>query len=159
MAHGISQEALDEIGLEPEQVNVLKKCFDGFCVDGAIHVDTIGTILSMMGLRVKPSALKEIVKEIDADGSGYLEFEEFCQLSAKFLIEEDEEGMKRELKEAFRIYDKAGNGFHLINNEKKADGDDAWDFTNEQVIRLFKATDIDKSGTVDFDEFMEMMTG
>ena len=24
---------------------VLKKCFDGFCVDGAIHVDTIGTIL------------------------------------------------------------------------------------------------------------------
>ena len=50
--------------------SVLKKCFDGFCVDGAIHVDTIGTILSMMGLRVKPSALKEIVKEIDADGSG-----------------------------------------------------------------------------------------
>ena len=38
----------------------------------------------------------------------FLEFEEFCQLSAKFLIEEDEEGMKRELKEAFRIYDKAG---------------------------------------------------
>ena len=37
-----------------------------------------------------------------------LEFEEFCQLSAKFLIEEDEEGMKKELKEAFRIYDKAG---------------------------------------------------
>ena len=44
----------------------------------------------------------------------YLEFEEFCQLSAKFLIEEDEEGMKRELKEAFRIYDKAGTCF-LIN--------------------------------------------
>ena len=40
-----------------------------------------------------------------------LEFEEFCQLSAKFLIEEDEEGMKRELKEAFRIYDKAGTNF------------------------------------------------
>ena len=49
---------------------VLKKCFDGFCVDGAIHVDTIGTILSMMSLRVKPSALKEIIEEIDADGSG-----------------------------------------------------------------------------------------
>ena len=43
----------------------------------------------------------------------YLEFEEFCQLSAKFLIEEDEEGMKRELKEAFRIYDKAGTCFSI----------------------------------------------
>lgn len=59
---------------------VLKKCFDGFCQDGSIHVDTIGTILTMMGLRVKPSALKEIVEEIDEDGSGYLEFEEFCSL-------------------------------------------------------------------------------
>ena len=41
-------------------------------------------------------------------GSGLLEFGEFCQLSAKFLVEEDEEGLKKELKEAFRIYDKEG---------------------------------------------------
>ena len=41
-------------------------------------------------------------------GSGLLEFGEFCQLAAKFLVEEDEEGLKRELKEAFRIYDKEG---------------------------------------------------
>ena len=36
----------------------------------------------------------------------FLEFEEFCKLSAKFLVDEDPEGMKKELKEAFRIYDK-----------------------------------------------------
>lgn len=43
------------------------------------------------------------------DKSGYLEFEEFCQLSAKFLVEEgDEEDLKKELKNAFRIYDKEG---------------------------------------------------
>jgi hypothetical protein len=43
---------------------VLKKCFDGFCQDGSIHVDTIGTIFTMMGLRVKPSALREIIEEV-----------------------------------------------------------------------------------------------
>ena len=48
MAHGISQEKMDEIGLDSEQVNVLKKCFDGFCQDGSIRVDTIGSILTMM---------------------------------------------------------------------------------------------------------------
>ena len=42
----------------------MKKCFDGFCQDGSIHVDTIGTILTMMGLRVKPSALREIIEEV-----------------------------------------------------------------------------------------------
>merc|ERR1712213_192891 len=46
----------------------------------------------MMGMKVKPSALREIIEEIDEDGSGLLEFGEFCQLAAKFLVEEDEEG-------------------------------------------------------------------
>ena len=51
---------------------------------------------------------QEIVDEIDEDGSGELEFPEFIQLASKFLVEEDEEQMKWELREAFRIYDKQG---------------------------------------------------
>lgn len=53
-------------------------------------------------------SLQDIIHEIDEDESGCLEFPEFIQLAAKFLIEEDEEQMKWELKEAFRIYDKHG---------------------------------------------------
>ena len=41
-------------------------------------------------------------------GSGELEFEEFCILAAQFLIEEDEEQMRKDLKEAFRFYDREG---------------------------------------------------
>lgn len=43
-------------------------------------------------------------------GSGELQFEEFCTLAAKFLTEEeeDQEAMIKELREAFRMYDKEG---------------------------------------------------
>lgn len=41
-------------------------------------------------------------------GSGFLEFAEFVTLAAQFLIEEDVEEMQKELKEAFRLYDKEG---------------------------------------------------
>ncbi len=41
-------------------------------------------------------------------GSGELEFAEFIQLAAQFLVEEDAEEMQNELKEAFRLYDKEG---------------------------------------------------
>lgn len=41
--------------------------------------------------------------------SGRLEFEEFVTLAAKFIVEEDDEAMQKELKEAFRLYDKEGN--------------------------------------------------
>ena len=51
------------------QVDVLKKCFDGFAdEDGAIPADNVGNILSLMGLKVKPTALKNIIEEIDEDG-------------------------------------------------------------------------------------------
>ena len=62
---------------------------------------------------------QEIVDEIDEDGSGELEFPEFIQLAAKFLIEEDEEQMKWELREAFRIYDKQGFIFYILSLEKQ----------------------------------------
>ena len=81
------------------QVLVLKRCFDGFADEGgAIPADNVGSILSMMGMKVKPSAVREIIEEIDIDGSGLLEFGEFCQLASKFLVEEDEESLKKELK-------------------------------------------------------------
>lgn len=50
--------------------------------------------------------------------AGQIEFEEFCTLAARFLVEEDAEAMQQELKEAFRLYDKEGNttyhSFHSI---------------------------------------------
>ena len=47
--------------------------------------------------------MKDLLHEIDEDGSGEIEFGEFCQLCATFLVEDpDMETMKRELKDAFR---------------------------------------------------------
>merc|ERR1711902_86923 len=108
---------------ESEQVDVLKKCFDGFA---------------------------------DEDGSGLLEFGEFCQLAAKFLVEEDEEGLKKELKEAFRIYDREGNGFISTTTLKEILKELDGKLTDEDLENIIEEVDEDGSGTLDFDEFMAM---
>merc|ERR1712072_845592 len=145
---------------ENDQIDVLKRCFDGFAdEDGAIPADNVGGILSLMGLKVKPTALQSIIEEIDEDGSGLLEFGEFCQLSAKFLVEEDEEGLKKELKEAFRIYDKEGNGFISTNTLKEILKELDNKLSEEDLENIIEEVDEDGSGTLDFDEFMEMMAG
>lgn len=89
---------------------VLKNAFDAFDQEknGFISVTMVGTILGMLGHQLDEKMLNEIVAEVDEDGSGQIEFEEFCTLAARFLIEEDAEAMQQELKEAFRLYDKEG---------------------------------------------------
>ena len=122
-------------------------------------MDQVGSILSMMGMKVKPSALREIIEDIDEDGSGLLEFGEFCQLAAKFLVEEDEEALKKELKEAFRIYDKEQLGYISIETLKEILRELDNKLTEDDLDSIIEEVDEDGSGTLDFDEFMEMMAG
>lgn len=95
-------------------VAVLKNAFDAFDQEknGFISVTMVGTILGMLGHQLDEKMLNEIVAEVDEDGSGQIEFEEFCTLAARFLVEEDAEAMQQELKEAFRLYDKEGKAEH-----------------------------------------------
>nr|XP_023016537.1 troponin C-like [Leptinotarsa decemlineata] len=96
--------------LSKDQIALLKNAFDTFDVEkkGSIGTVMIGTILSMLGIQTTDSMLKEIIDEVDEDGSGELEFEEFITLASRFMVEEDAEAMQQELKEAFRLYDKEG---------------------------------------------------
>merc|ERR1711934_1056869 len=131
----LTQEEMDAIGLQAGQVQVLKKCFDGFAdEEGAIPADQVGGILAMMGMKVKPSALREI-------------------------IEEDEEALKKELKEAFRIYDKDCMGFISTDTLKEILRELDNKLTEDDINNIIEEVDEDGSGTLDFDEFMEMMAG
>jgi len=156
-----SMPDVDRCGLEEEQVKSLKRTFDQFDKEkqGAISVGTVETILKMMGMHVSSQDLEDIINEIDEDGSGELEFPEFIQLAAKFLTEEDEEEMKWELKEAFRLYDKQGNGYITTNTLKEILREIDANLTEYNLDQIVEEVDADGSGTIDFDEFMAMMTG
>ncbi|XP_013109123.1 troponin C [Stomoxys calcitrans] len=147
--------------LTPEQIAVLQKAFNSFDSQkcGSISTETVADILRLMGQAFDKQILDELIEEVDEDKSGRLEFEEFVQLAAKFIVEEDAEAMQKELREAFRLYDKQGNGYIPTSclREILRELDDQ--LTNEELDIMIEEIDSDGSGTVDFDEFMEMMTG
>lgn len=89
--------------------------------------------------------------------SGRLEFEEFVQLAAKFIVEEDAEAMQKELREAFRLYDKQGNGFIPTTCLKEILKELDDQLTEAELDIMIEEIDSDGSGTVDFDgKFMSV---
>merc|ERR1712126_82185 len=142
--------------LEVDEIKVLKLCFNLFDVKKQefLGADDLDDILRAMGFRPSKEELKEIVE----DGSGEIEFGEFCQLCAKFLVEEpDEETMKAELKEAFRVYDKEGQGFITTGQLREIIAELDPRLTSEDLDGIIEEIDEDGSGTMDFDEFCGMM--
>ncbi|XP_066261023.1 troponin C-like [Euwallacea similis] len=151
----------DAAELSKEQIALLKNAFDTFDVEkkGSIGVVMIGTILSMLGVQTTEKMLADIIAEVDEDGSGELEFEEFVTLASRFMVEEDAEAMQQELKEAFRLYDKEGNGYITTSTLKEILKELDDKLTSEELDMIITEIDTDGSGTVDYDEFMEVMTG
>merc|ERR1712036_138587 len=157
----IDFDELNEVtGLQDDEIKCLKNCFDLFDSKKQtfLSADDLDEILRAMGFRPSAEELKAILEEIDEDGSGEIEFAEFCQLCAKFLIEEpDEETMKAELKEAFRVYDKEANGFITTDQLREIISELDQRLTSEDLDGIIEEIDEDGSGTMDFDEFCQMM--
>merc|ERR1712212_115848 len=151
----------ESTGLDHDQIDSLKKGFDGFAKEGGgtLTQPTMPMILKSMGVECKKDDMDGYSAEVDEEGSGKFTFMMFCAVSAKFMIEDDEEQMKEELKEAFRIYDKEGQGF--ITNEvlKEILREIDNTLTEEDLDGIIEEVDEDGSGTMDFDEFQEMMMG
>ena len=77
-------EIKEATGLEQDEIKVLKICFNLFDTkkQDFLGADDLDDILRAMGFRPSKEELKEILEEIDEDGSGEIEFGEFCQLCA-----------------------------------------------------------------------------
>merc|ERR1711963_1260506 len=154
------EEINDATNLANDEIKCLKVCFDLFDTkkQDYLSADDLGEIMRAMGFRPTEEELVDLVNEIDEDGSGQIEFPEFAQLCATFLVEDpDIETMKKELKDAFRIYDKEGQGFITTETLRGLIGELLAPLTDEELEGIIEELDEDGSGSMDFDEFCEMM--
>jgi calmodulin len=102
-----------------------------------------------------PLPQKDMIHEIDVDGDGEIQFEEFLLLFSrhkKNQLPEDEE-----LRQAFKVFDADGNGT-ISKVELKRVMDMLGEKLNDaQIDEMMKEADINGDGEIDFGEFKKMM--
>jgi Ca2+-binding EF-hand superfamily protein len=74
---------------------------------GEIPSSLLGTVMKNLGHNLKPDQLQEAIEAVDADGSGWIDFDEFLALMARKTKEAEDE---QEFREAFRVFDKGNKG-------------------------------------------------
>lgn len=138
---------------EEQKIAIMRKAFQMFDKDKSGFIETlkIATILNTMGQLFDDSELQGVIAEHDPEATGKVDFDAFTNIAGHFLEEEDSEAMQQELKEAFRLYDREGNGYITTSTLKEILGALDDKLSSNDLDGIIAEIDTDGSGTVDFD--------
>ena len=122
--------------------------------NGKITSKELGTVMRGLGQNPTEEELKQMIREVDLDGNGTIDFKEFLCLMVKKMKDTDTE---EELLEAFKVFDRDGNGFitsHELRNIMNSLGEG---LSPEEIEEMIKEADLDNDGQIDYEEFVKMM--
>ncbi|KAI9332240.1 calmodulin [Obelidium mucronatum] len=142
--------------LTEEQVTEFTAAFKAFDRDhdNNINRDDLVATLKSLGVFLSDAEVTAWLAEADSTGKGVVSFTAFLALVGRnfrdVLAEE-------EVKEAFKVFDKNGDGF-ITHDELQAtlaaQGDN---LSYEEVSEIIKEMDVDGDGKLNYEEFAKMV--
>jgi len=144
--------------LTPDQVREYREAYKLFDRDGddLVTWQELGNVMRSLGQNPTEDELKDMVNEADDNGNGYVDFDEFLVTMTKKVKEADSGD---EFREAFRIFDTQGDGFISAEKLKHVATTLGETLTDDEINEMIREADKDDNGIVDFNEFVDMMTG
>ncbi|KAK3578515.1 hypothetical protein CHS0354_007769 [Potamilus streckersoni] len=143
--------------LSQDQIAEFEEAFSLFDKDGdgTITTKELGSVMRSLGNNPTEAELQSMINEVDADGSGCIDFPEFLILMQKKVAQSEGDG---EIREAFRVFDKDGNGFISAAELRHVMANLGEKLTDEDVDEMIREADVDGDGQVNYEEFVKMMT-
>uniref|UniRef100_A0A8D2ZR70 Troponin C, slow skeletal and cardiac muscles n=1 Tax=Scophthalmus maximus TaxID=52904 RepID=A0A8D2ZR70_SCOMX len=131
-----------------------KAAFDIFiqdAEDGCISTKELGKVMRMLGQNPTPEELQEMIDEVDEDGSGTVDFDEFLVMMVRCMKEESKGKSEEELAELFRMFDKNGDGYIDLEELKAMLESTGEAITEDDIEELMKDGDKNNDGKIDYD--------
>merc|ERR1712166_1663725 len=139
-------------GLSVDEVEEMKEAFDLFDNDGsgAISVNELTSAMKSLGFDVKHAVVYNMVSDLDADGSGEIEFGEFLEVMCAKLSDKN---TKEEIDRVFKLFDKDRNGTLEADDLSRVCKELGEDMTEEDIREVITRMDVDGDGAVGLDDF------
>lgn len=172
-ARSLSPQAVQ--ALPPPLVRELSDSFQVFDRngDGKISEEELAAVLRSLGERVSDAEIATLMKEVDANGDGYIDLHEFIELNTRPIrssnidaCSPDQEDSRdsndshEALASAFDVFDADKNGFISADELRRvlvAFGDA--EVSLDECRRMIQCVDEDGDHMVNFREFVALMSG
>merc|ERR1712072_936606 len=143
-------------GLSVDEVEEMKEAFDLFDNDnsGAISVNELTSAMKSLGFDVKHAVVYNMVSDLDADGSGEIEFGEFLEVMTAKLSDKN---TKEEIDRVFKLFDKDRNGTLEADDLSRVCKELGEDMPEEDVREVINRMDLDQDGAVNLDDFYNVL--
>ena len=111
--------------------------------------------INSLGIEAKAEAVWHMIAEIDKDGSGQLEFDEFITM---MTTRPSENETREEIHKVFVTFDTGRTGYIALKDLRKV-AKDLGELTDDNVLQeMVERADFDQDGLVSEEEFYNLMT-
>ena len=140
-----------------KQIAEMKEAFGLFDEDGdgEITEEDLGKLLAALGDMATETQVHALFLEVDEDGGGSIDFDEFMVMMADRMKERDTE---EEVIEAFKVFDADASGYITADELRRILMDIGEDVSEEEMNQLILEADLDGNGRIDYDEFNKLVS-
>ena len=148
----------DLVGLSEEQLSEFREAFALFDKDGdlTISAEELGTVMRSLGQKPTPIEVQQMIDDVDENGDGTIDFEEFKVLMQMQMTDTDN---TENLTSAFKVFDDDGSGSISRAELHKAMTTLGDPLTDAEVEEMIHAADMDGDGNINYSEFVNGLMG
>lgn len=144
-------------GLSADEVEEIREAFNLFDTDGSGTIDPkeLKTAMQSLGFESKNQTIYQMIGDIDKDGSGEIDFDEFLDLMTARMSDKDS---KEDIQKVFTLFDDDKTGFITLQNMKRVASELGEAMSDAELLEMIERADNDQDGQISFDEFFSIMT-
>jgi centrin-1 len=144
-------------GINEEEIEELREAFNLFDTngDGSIDPKELKAAMQSLGFEGKNHTVAQMINDIDKNGTGDIDFEEFLDLMTVKLGDSD---TPEDVKKVFDLFDDDKTGFITIQNLKRVSKDLGESMSDAELLEMIERADSDRDGQINFDDFYSIMT-
>ena len=144
-------------GLTEDEIEEIKEAFDLFDTDGSGTIDPkeLKSAMESLGFEAKNQTIYQMISDLDKDGSGAIDFDEFLDMMTARLSDKDS---REDINKVFRLFDDEKQGAITIKNLRRVAKELGETMTDEELLEMIERADSDGDGRVTAEDFYNIMT-